>query len=262
MPDTDHVTVERTAGVGRVVVDRPGAHNALTREAAGDLRDAVLDLAEDDAVRALVLSGTGEAFCTGADLTALEGDASDGRRLRHVATRLHATVQGLVHAPKPVVAGVNGVAAGGGLGLALAADLAVAAESARFEFAYPRVGLSGDGGSTFLLPRLLGLRRAREFALLDEPVDAVEAVEAGLATEAVPDDEFDDRVAALAAELAAGPTLAYARTKRLLVRNYGRSLSTALAAETDAVVALAGTEDYARGHEAFVAGEEPAFVGH
>lgn len=261
MSNADHVTVERADAVGRVVVDRPDAHNALTRAAAGDLRDAVLDLAEDDDVRAVVLTGTGDAFCTGADLTALSGDATDGRRLRHVATRLHAAVRGLLAAPKPVVAAVNGVAAGGGLGPALAADVVVAAESARFEFAYPRVGLSGDGCSTFLLPRLLGLRRAREFALLDEPMPAAEAVEAGLATEAVPDGEFDDRVATLAAELAGGPTRAYARTKRLLLRSYGRTASAAMAAEADAIVSLARTEDYARGHEAFVGGDEPEFVG-
>lgn len=261
MPDSDHVTVERTDAVGRVVLDRPDAHNAVTRAAAADLRDAAADLAEDDAIRAVVLASTGEPFCTGADLSALAGDGSDGRRLRHVATRLHAAVRGLARAKKPVVAAVDGVAAGGGLGLALAADIVVAAESARFEFAYPRVGLSGDGGSTFLLPRLLGLRRALAFALLDEPMAAEAAVEAGLATEVVPDGEFDDRVAEVAAELAAGPTRAYARTKQLMLRSYGRTLSTAMAAESDAIVSLARTEDYARGHEAFVEGGDAEFVG-
>ncbi|WP_135822738.1 enoyl-CoA hydratase/isomerase family protein [Halostella litorea] len=261
MQEFEHLTVERVDGVGRIVMERADRHNAMNARMAGELRDATADLVEDDGVRAAVLTGTGAAFNTGADLTAFSGDATDGRDLRTVASRLHAAVRNLATAPMPTVTGVNGVAAGGGFGLALSADLVVVDEDARFEFAYPKLGLSGDGGSTFFLPRLVGHRRAREIALLDEPIPAEEAVEMGLATEVVGSDAFDDRLAELAATLSEGPTRAHAATKRLLNRSYSRTLPAQLAAETDSVSRLAGTEDYARGHAAFRGDDEPAFEG-
>jgi len=156
---------------------------------------------------------------------------------------------------------VKGVAAGGGFGLALAADLVLVHEGARFEYSYPRVGLSGDAGATWFLPRLVGLRRAREFLLLDEPVDAAEAVEMGLATEVVASEEWEDRVGELSADLGSGPTEAYAAAKKLLNRSYERRLDTQLTAEKDAISALAGTADYASGYEAFFTKEQPTFTG-
>ncbi len=257
--DPDHVTVERTGGVGRVVMDRPETNNAMDPRMARQVRDATMDLVEDDDVRCLVLTGTAGAFNTGADLTALAGDSSDGRRLRTIATRLHTTVAHLAGAPKPTITAVSGVAAGGGFGLALSGDLVVMADGARLEFAYPRIGLSGDGGSTYFLPHLVGYRRAREIALLDEPIGAERAVECGLATEAVPEEAFDDRVAELAADLADGPTRAQAEVKRLLDRQ--GDLHSQMAAEVDSLARLARTGDYARGHAAFLAGEPADFEG-
>ena len=257
----EHVRVEHVEDVGRIVMDRPGRHNAMNREMVGELREAAVDLAEDDGVRCIVLTGTGGTFNTGADLSVLAGDASDSRRLRGIAARLHGAVAALAEAPKPVVTGVNGVAAGGGFGLSLSGDVVVVSEDARFEYTYPRIGLSGDGGSTFFLPRLVGHRRAREIALLDEPIPPDRAVEMGLATEVVPDAEFEDRLATVAAGLADGPTRAHAAVKRLLNRSYGRDLRTQLAAETDALTGLTSTADYARGHEAFFGEESPEFEG-
>jgi 2-(1,2-epoxy-1,2-dihydrophenyl)acetyl-CoA isomerase len=257
----DHVTVERLDGVGRIVMDRPDHHNALNRAMAAELRDATADLVEDDDVRCLVLTGEGSAFNTGADLSTLEGDASDGRRLRGLASRLHGAVRNVATAPMPTVTGVNGVAAGGGFGLALSGDIVLVSAEARFEFAYPEIALSGDGGSTYFLPRLVGHRRAREIALLDEPIPPAEAVDIGLATEVAPADDFDDRLAELAATLADGPTRAYGATKRLLNRSYARDLPAQLAAETDGISSLATTADYARGHAAFFEKEDPAFEG-
>lgn len=257
----DPVSVSRDDAVATVSIDRPAAHNSLAYDAMDALADALVDLAADDGVRCLVLRGTGPAFSAGADLGSLDGDDSDAKRLRRLATRLHDSVRTLVHAPKPVVTGVDGVAAGGGLGLALAGDLVVASVDATFEFAYPRIGLSGDAGSTWFLPRLVGLRRAREIVLLDEPVGAERAVELGLATETVPAGEFDDRLAAVAADLAAGPTAAYAETKRLLADGLDRGLGDQLDAEVDAIAGLTRTDDYVRGLEAFGTGTEPEFEG-
>ncbi|MEF8773443.1 MAG: enoyl-CoA hydratase/isomerase family protein [Halobacteriales archaeon] len=260
MDDYDHIELERTDGVARLALSRPGEHNALHGEMIDELAAATTRLVEDRAVRALVLTGSGDAFCTGADLSVLSGGPEDARKLRRLAVRLHATVRTLAAAPIPVVTGVNGVAAGGGLGLALVGDLVLVHPEARFEFVYPRIGLSGDGGSTYFLPRLVGLRRAMEIALLDEPISPERAVADGLATEVV-DGDFDRRLAAVAADLADGPTKAYAATKRLLHRSFARELGVQLAAETDSIARLARTDDYAAGYEAFFGDDEPTFRG-
>jgi 2-(1,2-epoxy-1,2-dihydrophenyl)acetyl-CoA isomerase len=257
----DTVSVDRVDGVARVTMRRPEQHNSLDPTMAAELREATTGLVDDPEVRCLVLTGEGAAFNTGADLSTLEGDASDARRLRKLATQLHVTVRTLAGAGVPVVTGVNGVAAGGGFGLALCGDVVVVHEDARFEYAYPELGLSGDGGATYFLPRLVGRRTALEIALLDEPVPAEEAVELGLATEVADDDAFDDRVAELAATLADGPTRAYREIKRLLRESTSRSLGAQLTAEADRLARLATTEDYQRGYAAFFGDEEPTFEG-
>jgi 2-(1,2-epoxy-1,2-dihydrophenyl)acetyl-CoA isomerase len=261
MADYETIEVTRTGAVARLAFDRPDAHNALDRRMAEELVDAAHDLVSDDGVRCLAVTGNGPAFITGVDLTTLAGDGTDERRLRGFAGHLHEFVGSLLRAPKPVVTGVNGVAAGGGLGPALCGDVVLVAEGARLEFAYPRIGLSGDGGSTYLLPRLVGLRRAQELAVRDEPVPADEAVDIGLATEAVPDQELDDRLGDEAARLAAGPTRAYGETKRLLHRSFERSLEGQLGEEADTIAGLTRTEDFARGHAAFGDEADPEFVG-
>ncbi|RBI63812.1 enoyl-CoA hydratase/isomerase family protein [halophilic archaeon] len=258
MVEYEHISVERTEGVARIVMDRPATNNAMDRAMARELRTATANVVDGDA-RCVVLTGSGDAFNSGADLSVLDGAASDARTLRKIASSLHRAIENLVNARKPVVTGVNGVAAGGGFGLALSGDLVVVDDDARFEFAYPRVGLTGDGGSTFFLPRLVGLRRAKEIALLDEPIEADAAVEMGLATEATA--ALDERVAELAADLADGPTRAYGATKRLLTESAGRGLSTQMAAEVDAITWATRSSDYERGLAAFFGGDDPAFEG-
>jgi len=257
----DHVDIDHADGVAHVRLARPDAHNALDVDTAIDLEDALAATTTASDVRCVVLEGEGSAFCSGADLAAFEGDETDQRRLDAVATRLHAAVRALATSDVPTVTAVNGVAAGGGFGLALAGDLVLAHESARFEYSYPRVGLSGDAGATWFLPRLVGMRRAREFLLLDEPASATDAVDMGLATEVVDADDWDDRVDAVATDLATGPTKAYGAAKRLLNRSYERTLDTQLTAEKDAIAALARTDDYAAGYRAFFTKETPTFRG-
>lgn len=259
--ESEDVRVERTEDVGRIVLDRPETNNSMDRETAGALQSAAVELATDSGVRAVVLTGVDGVFNTGADLTTLEAEPADEAVIRQVASNLHGMVSALARAPKPVVCGVNGVAAGGGVGPALCGDVVLMADSARVEFAYPRIGLSADGGSTFFLPRLVGLRRAQELAFRDDPVGAEEAEEMGLVTEAVPDEEFDDRLAEEAARLAAGPTRAYATTKALLRTSFDRSLEAQMAREGESIAALARTGDYARGIEAFFGEGDPDFQG-
>ncbi|MFC4246269.1 enoyl-CoA hydratase/isomerase family protein [Natribaculum luteum] len=261
MTSTEHLSVETAEGVGRIVMDRPERHNAMDEAMAANLATTIDSLSADDDVRCLVLTGTDGVFNTGADLSTFDGDETDADRLDAIATPLHAAVQALVDAPKPVVTGVNGVVAGGGLGLALAGDVVLVADDARFEYAYPTIGLSGDGGATWFLPRLLGLRRAQAFALLEEPIDATAAVEHGLATDAVPADEFDDRLEATASKLASGPTLAYAEIKTLLHESGQNDLETHLDAEKDRITDLADTDDYAAGLHGFLEKESPEFEG-
>lgn len=261
MPDYDTVDVDRDDAVGTVAFDRPDAHNALNERMATELVEATHDLASDDDVRCIAVTGNGPVFNTGAELTALAGDESDEATLRALTDGLHEFVSQLCRAPKPVVTGVNGVAAGGGLGPAICGDVVLMAESARLEFAYPRIGLSGDGGSTYFLPRLVGLRRAQELVLRDEPVGAEEAVDLGLATEQVPDDEFRSRLAAEASRLADGPTRAYAATRRLLLESFDNSLDAHLAEEAETIAGLTRTDDFARGHAAFGGDREPTFTG-
>lgn len=257
----DTVRVDRDDGVGTITLDRPAANNSLDLATAEALRAAAVDLVSDDDVRCIATTGAGATFNTGADLSLLDGDASDEGTIRSLAERLHAYVSQLVRAPKPVVCGVNGVVAGGGIGASLCGDVVLAAESARWEFAYPRVGLSADGGSSYFLPRLVGLRRAQEIAFRDEPVGAAEAAEIGLATEVVPDDAFAERLSGEAHRLADGPTRAYAATRALLRTSFDHGLDEHLAAEAARIAGLTGTEDFADGVEAFFADRDPTFRG-
>ncbi len=251
----------RKDGVGYIVFDRPDAHNSLNETMCTELPDAAQKLVSDDDVRCIALTANGATFNTGADLTVLSGDESDEPLMRSLVNGLHEFVSQLVHAPKPVITGVNGVVAGGGLGPAVCGDVVLAGESARFEFAYPRIGLSGDGGSTYLLPRLVGLRRAQEILFRDEPIDSSEAEAIGLVTEVVSDDDLKETLDTEATRLASGPTKAYAETKRLLTKSLETPLNTQLADEGDTIAGLTNTEDFARGHAAFGGDEPPEFVG-
>lgn len=261
MTDYDNLAVERADGVATVTLDSTAGRNALTLEMGNELVTATATLGDDPDVRCIVLTHEGDFFGAGADLSQFSGDESDAPVLRELAGRAHEAIVQLHRTETPVIGGVDGIAAGIGFSLALVPDLVVLSENATLKFAYPGIALTGDGGATFFLPRLVGLRTAKEIVLRDEPIGPEEAVDLGLATEGVPAHEFEDRLESVAEDVAAGPTQALGTTTRLLTDSFDRSLEAQLSAEANAISEATKTEDYKRGLEAFFEDDDPEFVG-
>ena len=261
MAEYENFQIERDGSVAHVTIDSKSPLNALNPEMGEELLDWTTTIPYEDDIRCVTLTGSGDAFGAGADLTRLEGGASDTAGFRRLASYLHDGIIQLYRSPLPVVTGVNGVAAGAGFSMGIQGDIVLIRDEARFEYAYPRIGLTGDGASTFLLPRLVGLRRAKEIVLKDEPIDPERAVEIGLATEVVPADDLEDKIAEVGQELADGPTWALSQTLRLLTESYTRDFEGQMAAESETIVEASTTEDFSRGYEAFFQKEDPEFVG-
>ncbi len=256
------ITFDLEGGVGTATLNRPERLNAITVE----MWDALLELghqvADSEDVRCLVLTGCGRAFCSGADLAG-DGNKGAGRRRGSVdqMRRIGNAALAINSIPQPVIAKVNGVAAGAGASLALAADLVVASERAKFVQVFAKRGLSVDFGGSWLLPRLVGLHRAKELVLLAEPLEAAEAERIGLINRVVAHEDLDAFVADWAAALAAGPPIALASSKRLLNAGLASSLDQALEAESMAQVVNFGTQDTAEAVKAFIEKREPVFKG-
>src|SRR5215813_3510956 len=229
----DAITLERAHGIATITLNRPEAYNALTLTLARELFGAVLEVDEDPSVRCVVLTGAGKAFCGGGDVKDfVQGLPRIGSLLKELTTYIHGVVSRLVRTPKPVITAVNGVAAGGGLALALAGDLVIAAETARFTMAYSRIAATPDGSSTYWLPRLIGLRRAVELFYTNRVLTAREAMEWGLVTRVVADAELREATVKLAEELAQGPTLAFGHGKRFNHAATTESLETQMELES------------------------------
>jgi len=259
-----HFRLQIEDGVATVTFDRPERLNALTFEAYADLRDLLAELPERGDVRVLVVTGQGRGFCSGGDVRDIIGalQGMESRDLLEFTRMTGAVVQRMREVPLPIVAAVNGVAAGAGAVIALAADIRVLARSASFAFLFTRVGLAGaDMGSAYLLPRIVGLGRATELLLLGEDVDAERAVEIGLAGRVVADDELARGASELARRLAEGPALAYATTKALLAREQDMGLAGALELEAMAQALLMTTEDHREFFQAFRDGRDPRWSG-
>ena len=208
------VIVEREGAVATLRMNRPERMNAYDFEMGDALLSALAEAAHDPAVRCVVLTGSGRAFSAGGDVGLMGGMKEEApHRFLDLTVRLHAFVASVRRCRKPVVSAVNGVAAGAGVSLALAGDIVVAAESARFALAYQNIGLSPDGGSTFFLARTLGTHRAMELTLTGRTLSAGEAASWGLVQRVFPDSSFDSETAALATGMAAGPTLAFGKAK-------------------------------------------------
>ncbi len=256
------VVVERTGSVAVVRMNRPDRMNAYDFEMGKELLDAVLALGTDPGVRCLVLTGPGKAFCAGGDVSMMGTFADEAPpRLLDLTIRLHAFIASLRRCPKPVISAVNGVAAGAGFSFALAGDIAVAARSARFTLAYQNIGLSPDGGASYFLARTLGTQRAMELTLTGRTLSADEAAAWGLVQKVLPDEAFEPEVAALAAAIASGPTLAYAKAKELYNRALCQPLETHLEDERQRIAASAATDDFRDGIRAFLDKRKPQFRG-
>jgi enoyl-CoA hydratase/carnithine racemase len=251
-------------GGGTVTFTRPEKLNALTFEVYADLRDLLTELVHRDDVRVLVITGTGRGFCSGGDVHGIIGELlmMGPAELLEFTRMTGAVVQRMRELPKPVIAAVNGVAAGAGAVIALAADLRILARSASFAFLFTRVGLAGaDMGSAYLLPRVVGLGRASELLLLGDQVEADRALEIGLATRVVDDEVFVQNVTELASELAEGPSLAYGSTKALLTREQDMDLGSAIELEAQTQALLMKSEDHAEFYRAFTQGRKPEWKG-
>jgi len=258
----DVVQVERKGGVATVRMNRPERLNAYNAEMGDALLSAGLDVSADPSVRCIVLTGTGKAFSAGGDvemMSSIRGEGSGG--FLELTVRLHAFIATLRRAPKPVVAAVNGVAAGAGFSFALACDTAVAASSARFTLGYQNIGLSPDGGMTFFLARALGTHRAMEMTLFSKVLSASLAAAWGLVHEVFPDADFASKVEALSTQLAAGPTLAFARAKELYNRALSQPLEAQLEEERQNIARSGATRDFREGIAAFLEKRPARFEG-
>jgi len=248
--------------IGRLTLTRPRQLNAIDLSAARELARATQELACDPSVRAVVVTGEGRAFSAGGDVGEFHAHADSGSAfLAELVGHLHVAILHLLEMPKPVVAGVNGVVAGGGMGLFLAADLAIAAESASFVMAYTGIGVCPDGGSTFFVPRLVGSRRALELMLTNRRLSAREALDWGLVNQVVPDAELATAVQAQAERLASGPTLAFAEARALVGQSLSNTAKAQLEQEARSLAAMGATADFREGVTAFVEKRKPTFTG-
>jgi enoyl-CoA hydratase/carnithine racemase len=251
-------------GVATVTLSRPEKLNALTFDVYADLRDLLGELPHRGDARVLVLTGQGRGFCSGGDVEAIIGELQRMRAADLLAfTRMSgAVVRAMRDCPLPIVAAVNGVAAGAGAVLALASDLRLLARSASFAFLFTRVGLAGaDMGSAYLLPRLVGFGRAMELLVLGQDLPAERALEIGLATQIVDDDELPGAAEALARRLADGPAFAYSTTKVLLTRELDLDLTGAIELESLGQALLMQSEDHREFYAAWSAGRSPTWTG-
>ncbi|MDX1624591.1 MAG: enoyl-CoA hydratase-related protein [Gemmatimonadota bacterium] len=279
--ETVHVRTEVEDAVGAITIARRDRFNSLDVRTARDFRKAGLGFARDEAVRCVVIRGEGGVFCSGADLKYVreKGERADldyllpegardgggegyGGEFKQILEYLHSAISEIKRAPKPFVAAVDGPAAAGGFGIAMACDLVFASESAWFEWAYHKTGLTGAESSTFFLPRLVGLRKALEIVMLNPRMSAAEAVEAGLVNAVFDDEAFDEEVAAIARRLAAGPTKAYGVAKGLIhhAADVGK-LDLHLDEELRSLARIADGADFAEGIASFFEKRPPRFTG-
>lgn len=253
---------DRRDGVVRLTLNRPDAANGVTLQMSTELLQAATALADDPTVRAVLLRGAGARFCGGGDVKGFATLGNElGHHIREITVPLHAALSQLVRLDAPVVCAVQGSAAGAGLGFVAASDIVIAAESARFVMAYTGIGLTPDAGTSFFLPRLVGVKRALELALTNRVLDAAEAQEWGIVTRVVPDDELTDASDVLVEQLAAGPTGAFGAVKRLMHGSLEHTLDQHLALESEEMARAGRSADGQEGVRAFVEKRAGEFRG-
>jgi 2-(1,2-epoxy-1,2-dihydrophenyl)acetyl-CoA isomerase len=257
------VQYEIRGHVAYITLNRPEAANALNAEVARQLDQAALRCEEDANVRAVLMTGAGRMFCGGGDLKAFAAQPPEQlpAYLKSVTLYFHQAIHRFARMQAPLVVAVNGNAGGGGMSLALAGDIVLAAESAHFTMAYTRVGLTPDGSSTYTLPRLIGIRRAAELMLTNRTLSAGEAEHIGLITRAVPDSDLHKQAEALTQELSQGATHAFGGVKRLLYSSATASLAEQMELETEWIAEMARRSDAHEGIHAFLDKRTPKFTG-
>jgi len=260
------VLLDRDGAIATLTLNRPASLNTLDSEMIHALIAHSTELAADDSVRCVIIKGAGKHFMAGGDIRSfgeqLAGVPSDRQRhFTHMVEHMHTAIENLQRMPHPVLASVHGAVAGFGLSLMCACDLALAAESSYFTSAYRHLGLTPDGGMSYTLPRLIGLKKAMEIILLGERFDAAEALRLGLVNRVVPESELHAATHELASMLATGPALALRRAKRLVNQSMSQSLSAQLLSEAESFGACATSEDFAEGVRAFLEKRKPRFGG-
>ncbi len=258
----ENLRFELEGGVARITLERPDAHNAIDLVTCDELMAAAIRCDEDPAIRAVVITGAGSAFSVGGDIRSFVAAGDELASLtKRMTASLHAAVSRFARMDAPLIAAVNGVAAGGGLGLVCASDLAIAAETARFASAYTKSGLSPDTSTTYFLPRLVGWRRAQDLILTNRTLNAEEALAWNLVTRVVPAPELMKAADELARGLAQGATRAYGASKRLLLQSAAETLETQMEREAREIADMARSDDVSEGIRAFLEKRTPHYRG-
>jgi len=256
----EHIILEKKEGVATLTLNRPEKLNAINGKMIEELESAMAEIRKDKDVRALVITGAGRGFCSGADIGDM-AQAGAPVETRYWVQMAHKIILALTDLEKPVIAKVNGVAVGIGCSLALSADIIIASENAQFSLIFSRIGLIPDGGSLFHLPRLVGPAKAKELIFTAKIVDAKEAERIGLINKAVPADKLDNEVNTLAKQLAEGPTVAFGIAKKIINKGLSMDLGSVLECEAFGQTIAGTTEDAREGVIAFLEKRKPEFKG-
>lgn len=257
---SDPILTQRHENILEVALNRPEAYNALNLDMMKMLGETLASAAVDDAIKGVLLTGKGKAFCSGGDLKWISQQSEDaGSVLYRLAPQFHVAITEIRRMGKPVVAAINGIAAGGGFSLALACDFRVMGQSASLRQAYTSSGLSMDGGGSFALPRLVGLARAMEIMAFDEPISSVQALEWGLVTKVVADDEVQNKALLMLEKLSKTAFHSFAWSKKLMTVSFNNTLETQLELERQGISACAGHPEGQEGIKAFVEKRKPSF---
>lgn len=256
------LTLSIEGGIATITLNRPDAANALNTTMAREFSEVAIVCDQSPEVRVVVITGNGSMFSAGGDLSAF-GDAGENSPalIQQIAGDLHMGISRFTRMNAPVIAAVNGTAAGAGFSLAVSADIAISVDTAKFVMAYTNAGLSPDGSSTYFLPRRIGDRRARELMLTNRVLTAAEALDWGVVNQVVTGDELEATVAALAKKLASGPTRAFGAVKTLLNASFNNGLETQMEFESREIAAMAGSKDGREGITAFLEKRKPTFTG-
>jgi len=259
MADSVVVSGTRILGVLQVTLNRPECLNAFDQEMAGKLAEAFETIRYDLSTRAVILTGAGRGFCAGGDVRAMQDSGDPGKYILELSRLLHQAMKAMVHMPQPVICAVNGPAAGGGLGLALAADIRIAGSSARFSTGHVRLGISPDGGPTFFLPRLIGDTWAAAMMMAGYVLGAREAFDRGLVIDVVPDESLVHAAEEIAGRVVRYPRIPVAQTKALLRKSWERSMDAQLEEERTGLAISGESPKFREGIAAFIEKRDPDF---